>query len=381
MSTNHTKWTRAYLDRFRNETDPIAEKVIEVIYQENVDHVNQLFHHFTRNRDIDLQALPQAVQDYFIEQAKLPDWLDEDKLKLGEEVYSLYAPEIAMLLFFRSLPATYSCWRGASVLVKTGRMVEHHHSIKMFTARLMETAQFVVDIMRPGAFSSTGGGVMLALKVRLIHAAIRHFIKTKGDWDSEEFGEPINHEDMSGTLLSFSSLILEGLDKQKFGLTEEEKEAYYHSWRVVGHLMGLPIELMPESYSESLALGHTIMDQQGGESEYGKTLTMALVDFINETISVKWLNNILAESLIYYFAGSKTARMIGITRHSMILVFFIWLYQRSYGLIFRLFNRNLDSWIVKKLSKFNRHLLSKIILKFNENKQIAFDLPPSLSRN
>ena len=266
-------------------------------------------------------------------------------------------------------------------MVKTGRMVEHHHSIKMFTARLMETAQFVVDIMRPGAFSSTGGGVMLALKVRLIHAAIRHFIKKKGDWDSNELGEPINHEDMSGTLLSFSSLILEGLDKQKFGLTEEEKDAFYHSWRVVGHIMGLPIELMPESYKESLALGHTIMDQQAGESEYGKTLTTALVDFINETIDIKWLNNVLAESLIYYFCGRKTSKMIGIKKHRFLLVFVIWIFQRGYGLIFRLFNRNMDAYLVKKLSIFNRHLLSKIILKFNEDKQIAFDLPPSLSRN
>ena len=125
----------------------------------------------------------------------------------------------------------------------------------------METAQFVVNVCIPGGLESNGRGIITAQKVRLIHAAIRYYIK-RHDWPIEEYGEPINQQDMAGTLQSFSTLIIQGLEKMSIDLTLEEKEGYYHCWRVVGFIMGVEEELNPPTYLEGFALGQAILKDQ-----------------------------------------------------------------------------------------------------------------------
>ena len=47
--------------------------------------------------------------------------------------------------------------------------------------------------------------------MRLLHASIRYLIQHHDPTWKAEYGLPVNQEDMVGTLLSFSSLIIDGL--------------------------------------------------------------------------------------------------------------------------------------------------------------------------
>ena len=51
---------------------------------------------------------------------QLPTWFDDEKVKQGEKLFSLYGPEIFMLLNVSSLPLCYTCAKGAQVLFDTG---------------------------------------------------------------------------------------------------------------------------------------------------------------------------------------------------------------------------------------------------------------------
>ena len=81
------------------------------------------------------------------------------------------------------------------------------------------------------------------LKVRMMHSRVRHrLLARKGSqtWDARKYGQPINQEDMMGTLCSFSINVLFSI--QKTGapwLTQREQEAYIHMWRYIGHLIGI----------------------------------------------------------------------------------------------------------------------------------------------
>ena len=68
----------------------------------------------------------------------------------------------------------------------------------------------------------------------------------EGTWDVRENGVPINQEDMMGTLLSFSTNVLETIEKigSPF-LTRREKEAYLHLWRYIGYLIGVQEDVNP----------------------------------------------------------------------------------------------------------------------------------------
>jgi hypothetical protein len=54
--------------------------------------------------------------------------------------------------------------------VYTHRLINHPFR------RIVETAQFVLDVMAPDGLGHSGRGVRSAQKVRLMHAAIRHLI-------------------------------------------------------------------------------------------------------------------------------------------------------------------------------------------------------------
>jgi hypothetical protein len=49
------------------------------------------------------------------------------------------------------------------------------------------------------------------VRVRLIHARVRHALSRSPAWRPDAWGAPINQYDMAGTVLLFSSKLFEGL--------------------------------------------------------------------------------------------------------------------------------------------------------------------------
>jgi len=80
---------------------------------------------------------------------------------------------------------------------------------------------------------------------RFLHAKVRQRLLKSGRWSIEEYGIPINQEDLAGTQISFSSTVIHGCDKLGILLTDEEKEDYTHMWRYIGYLMGITDEYNP----------------------------------------------------------------------------------------------------------------------------------------
>ena len=276
------QWTTDFLESKRHRTDPVADDVIkQIIDRGQKDQVNRLFSIIV-NDDGSLPAdLPTEVRDYFKKTASLPPWADKDLMALGQQIYIRHGILISLLLSFKSLPECYACAKGAMVLFHTARLNEQNGSMDAYSRRIAETAQFVLYAMSPGGLSANGRGIRAAQKVRLIHGVIRYYLRQQS-WDTARYDEPINQEDMAGTLMSFSALVLEGLQLLNVRLTDLEKEAYMHCWRVIGHIMGLDDDLLPNNATDALALGHAILDHQGTASEQGQSLMRALLDFLHK---------------------------------------------------------------------------------------------------
>jgi hypothetical protein len=188
-------------------------------------------------------------------------------------------------------------------------MTEKNGSLAIFTRRLMETAQFVVNAFSPYGLNPKGKGVVSAQKVRLILAAIRYYIRKYGF--APKYGEPINQQDMAGTLQSFSTLILEGLETMKIDLTEKEKDGYYRTWRVVGHLMEVDEQLNPPTHQEGLALGNAIFKDQMEPSMEGAALTKAVCNFMTEMMPGNIFKN-THEAIIRHLVGEDVAKNLGL---------------------------------------------------------------------
>ena len=369
------------LEAFRAESDPIADAVIQKIMASGSGRsISELFDTMVQNEDFKNAQLPEEVSEYFENTHALPIWADQNKIKIGQDVFAQFGPEICLLLMCKSLPEAYACKKGAQVLHQTGRLSEGADgSLERFKRRLMETSQFVVNICTPGGYDSDGSGTITGQKVRLIHAVIRYYIQEHGNWDKELNGAPINQEDMAGTLQSFSALIIEGLSQCGVTLTPEQEDGYFHCWRVAGHIVGLNEALNPPTYAEGLKLGYAILNQQKMGSPAGVELTKALTDFMEEILPGNIFNDTPAV-LIRYFVGEATGDMLGIKEEHGILSKLV---PRLLRTVFRE-EENLEnhSHIYKKIaSKVSLAMLQGMLNHFNEYKGVHFHIPPGLQEN
>jgi len=380
-----------HLRSFRSLKDPVADQIISKIIHADVNAINKLFEQITRNRSIEEVPLPPEIRSYFDEQSKMPEWADHDKLHKGQSFYAEYGLEISMLLFFLSLPAAYSCWRGAKVLTFTGRLVEDSPHLSRagqppsntnrLNRRLMETAQFVVDVMAPESFHANGSGIIACLKVRLMHAAVRHLILDTGKWDSEELGEPINQMDMAGTLQSFAALIIQGLENMGFDLAKEEVDAYYHCWHVAGHFMGVVPEMNPAEYETALALGHAIINDQSDPkrtSESCDLLIHSLIEYVNEKIPGRAFDNYVPIFLIKYFLNKNVHSAFNFhLKPKFLYVILEWLIKLL--VFFTKLQKRFHKWFANKhFAITQNHIMSEMLNHLNNHKKIQFTIPDSL---
>lgn len=366
------------LQKFRLKTDPVADKVIEeIISTSGVESINTLFSQLRDNTDIPKSDMPEAVKTYFEQTKTLPNWIDQAKIKIGQAVFAEHGPQISLSLLCKSLPEAYACANGAKVLYATGRMTERNGSLDVFTRRLMETAQFVVNVCSPGGLDPEGNGIITAQKVRLIHAAIRFYIKHHDrNWSTNQYGEPINQQDMAGTLQSFSTLIIEGLERMKLDLTEEQKEGYYHCWRVIGFIMGVEDELNPPTYSEGYALGQTILKSQIAPSKEGVALTKAVCDFMGSMLPGAIYKDI-PEIIIRFLVKDDIADDLGLEKHNTLKSKLV---PELLDELFLTMDKveNASHFMKKLIEHMNLFLLQHMLTHFNENKKVRFYIPPNL---
>ncbi|WP_257461710.1 oxygenase MpaB family protein [Archangium lipolyticum] len=268
-------WTHEFMNEMRTKADPLADSVIERLFTEGkVDAVNHLMRTLVENDDLPSARLPPYVVEYLAQTKASVPRLDPERLRAGQELFDLFGPEVMMILGFYSLPAAYAARKGVQVLYRTGFLQ------KRPVRRVFETAQMVVDVMTEGGLEPDGRGVCTTQKVRLMHAAIRYMIRhdAANPWDAEELGEPINQEDLAGTLMTFSYVVLEGMKALHIELTPEQQEAWLYAWVGVGRIIGLDERLLPANVEEARQLTFLIRQRQVEFSPEGVAMTAALLE-------------------------------------------------------------------------------------------------------
>lgn len=127
-----------------------------------------------------------------------PAWADPEKVRLGQRLFQRYGMQMTLAYFTWSLPCCYAWAKAAKVLTWTGGIDKNVHR------RIIETAQFVLDVMVEGGLEPKGFGVRTAQKIRLLHATIRYHVGREPKWRASEWDTPANQEDHVATLLTLA---------------------------------------------------------------------------------------------------------------------------------------------------------------------------------
>lgn len=270
--------------------DPLADDTIAAILSgheggqwEAIAIVNRLLAQWQSNANMTEWRAPEgtpaniaaALESYLAEGHKLPAWADAGKIARAEEVFFDMSMLSCSLLFCASLPECYVVPNLAGVLHVAGQLEAH------CDYRVRSTAAMIFPVMmRGGLGSPEGSGIAQILKVRLIHATIRHLILRgnpseavsdgsitvapldapcrnvydtlyNNGWDVAAHGLPCNQEELAYTLLTFHYIFLRGLRQLGLGLAQMDEEAYLHAWNVMGHVLGIEAGLMPETMAQA----------------------------------------------------------------------------------------------------------------------------------
>lgn len=304
----------AFLEGMRQLGDPDADRLVALVLDplddgSGLSPGRRLMGHLIEHDELPATSFPPELKR-FLHAADSLSHFDTEKIRRGQAVYAEHGPEIMLSLGAYSLPGAYAANDGAEVLVQTGFLLSFPHR------RLLETAQMVVDVMRPGGLDRDGRGVATARKVRLMHAAIRHLVLEREDpaWDVDRLGVPINQEDLAGTLCTFAFMPLDALRKLGVSLTSEEKDAYTYTWRCVGEIMGIREDLLPNDFGDVETLSYAIRARQirtRDPNPAGRELTHALIGMLEGMLPGR-LFDASVPALMRFFLPRDVSQALGI---------------------------------------------------------------------
>ena len=292
------------LNPLRQTGDPAADFVVETLAQAGGRAaLGELMKYLADNQDLSDDQQPVVVQDFFRQNSQLPTWTDSKQMASGLAFFWKNASSIALTLGCYSLPYCYAGADGAQVLWFSQRIKDDTFK------RLEETGEFLFGIMQERDWPNKRNFVKI-LKIRLIHATVRYFAAHSGQWN-EAWGTPINQEDMAGTNLAFSYIVVRGLRKLGIKTTQTGEEAYLHLWKVVGFLLGVSQELLPENLLEAYHLDRSIAQRQFRPSEAGRGLTLALLKTLEKQVPSPTFKDLPAAQM-RFLLGNEMADLLGL---------------------------------------------------------------------
>jgi hypothetical protein len=298
-----TTWDDAFLDGLRTQADPPADSVIAGLFSGTQDASSAFRALVVQQHEVAdpaLTAFLEAPQDP-------PTWVDSDLVAAGQECFARWGSHVFTALYAAALPSAYACCRGVQVLGLTARLETDAKR------RLNETAQFHLDVMEPGGLNADGRGFSDVRHVRLMHAAVRWLIHNdpRVTWDPA-WGTPINQEDLLETLLTFTEIVFEVFDRTGIVYTEDDANAYLHTWSLIGHYLGIREELLPLVRSQTSVLMPIVRRRQFGPSESGRVLMAALLEQ-GTRLAPPGLRGWPAATVRYY-VGDATADLLQVPK-------------------------------------------------------------------
>ena len=214
--------------------DPLADAMIDEISALEPSESRRLIHAVMESEEDVLGQAPPAVQALYNDANTIPDWVDLPSFTPGIRAFHANAPEILGGMVGGVLVEGFSTAICESFLI-TGRLREQG------VRRLKQNNRHMLEIFLPGGLARFGDGWKLSVRIRIVHARIRHLLNNSPqDWDINEWGTPISAAHVGFAISSFSAGLLGHAASLGASFNAEQRASFMQVWRYSGHLMGIP---------------------------------------------------------------------------------------------------------------------------------------------
>ena len=191
---------------------------------------------------------PASLQELFAFLDDEPDWVDHARLDHAADVLVRHTAALGIVLGAASLVRGAGNTIAGKPLALTGRYTS------MPAIRSVEVGEWLRAVLTPGGMRRGGDGFAYTVRVRVIHAHVRHGVSNHGLWDHSSWGVPIPQPYMAFTLAEFGHIAIEAMHKVGVRLTDHELDDIYHLWRYVGHVIGVEPQLNPQCAADHVRI-------------------------------------------------------------------------------------------------------------------------------
>ncbi len=222
--------------------------------------------------DQDLLARAPAFRTFLDYASTPPAWFDPALARAGADAWWRFG-SLQSSTLYQSLIYGYQARGFTRPLAATGRLTEGTWD------RVQATARWVTLATAPGLMEIGGGGWVETMRIRLVHAMVRHHLHASGDWDDQAWGVPINQTYSQLTITAgFLALPLRIAKDLGISYSRADLEAITHLWRWVGWVMGVDDELLPINYEDAQRIWRISQEFALRPHDDAKTLVRALLD-------------------------------------------------------------------------------------------------------
>ncbi|GJE96281.1 DUF2236 domain-containing protein [Phanerochaete sordida] len=261
---------------WRSMADPSCDAALDAMFKESSYIGKDLLESLENHSD--QRSAPDAASAFLEEVSNIPPEdirVDPRDVLIARDFFLDYSIQIMQALFHYSLAGGFASPR----IVKTLRAVsylmpptrqddgveqESKAADDRTFARLLETTQFVLDVMgcvassadaestgksasdAPDSYLLPGGeGWKACIRVRMLHGIARRRVRQRlaresaGSYNEAYEGVPISQEDMAATLASFSTVPIWALKRLHLRPAPAQVRAYLALWRHVGFYLGV----------------------------------------------------------------------------------------------------------------------------------------------
>ncbi len=265
-----SKWSDdEFLDQLRQEGDDLADEAVIRLHEDHgIERVNQIFQVLRADHEPLPEDCPMAFREFMEATDEPPAGFDIERMNRGADVFQEHVFPAAVTLLASSLPSGYSAPCLSRILTVSNNLGTHPYR------RLMGVLQLVVNISQMVPTDEDERTHLTARKLRLLHSGIRFIIPKYRPEYREQYGEVCNHEDMLGTVMGFSYLVIDGMRRLGVGLTDEEAEDFFYLWRPFIQMMGIhppgqpqSQEYVPASVAEAAAFYESYVRRNYADAE------------------------------------------------------------------------------------------------------------------
>lgn len=231
--------------------DPAADAAVRELASLNRAEATLFISALMEQEDEDaFQDAPPALKALFEEMESPPDWVDFEAFTPGIRMFHRNSKLVLGAFVGGVLVEGFSTNISKSFFI-TGRVRDSG------VRRLKQNNRHMIELFVPGGMDRGGDGWKLSVRVRLVHAQVRHLLTESEDWDREAWGEPISAAHVGFAISAFSARLLKHLDSLGAIFNDEERESFMAVWRYSGLLMGIPETILFRTEEEALRLFET----------------------------------------------------------------------------------------------------------------------------